>query len=126
MNCIWVLRRAKGHNFGSLLLDNTIKSIRGKADALVTIALEDYPSNWCKKSQMEKLGFRPIDSVDLRISAKYKGKKFKAYLMWIPIKKYSKIPFWNTKELLKGVTFCSRHPLYNPEGTQSKQIFEFA
>lgn len=126
MNCIWVLRKAKGHNFGKLLLDNTIRSIRDKAEALSTIALEGYPSNWCTKLQMEKLGFRSIDCIELRNKVGQEKKKFKVYLMWIPIKKYPKIPLWNTNDLLKGITFCSGHPLYHQKSPKLKEVFGFA
>lgn len=39
MNCIWVLRKAKGHNFGKLLLQDMIKSERDAA-GFATITLE--------------------------------------------------------------------------------------
>jgi hypothetical protein len=65
MNCIWVLRRAKGHAFGRLLLNHMTKAEAG-AVGFSTIALEDHPSRWLKRWQMEWLGFKPIDSVKMR------------------------------------------------------------
>lgn len=45
MNCIWVLRRAKGHNFGRLLVEDMVKSER-TATGFATISLDDHPSRW--------------------------------------------------------------------------------
>ena len=58
MNCIWVLRKAKGHNLGKRLLQDIIKSEKD-AVGFATIALENHWSPWFKKWQMEKLGFKP-------------------------------------------------------------------
>ncbi|MFQ6074758.1 MAG: hypothetical protein ACE5Z5_01305 [Candidatus Bathyarchaeia archaeon] len=64
MNCIWVLRRAKGHRLGGRLL---AAMMEGEKDAggFATIALEDHWSPWMKKEHMEKLGFRALDSVEV-------------------------------------------------------------
>ena len=58
MNCIWVLRKAKGHKFGKRLLEDMIKSERDTA-GFATITLENHWSPWFMKWQMEKLGVRP-------------------------------------------------------------------
>jgi hypothetical protein len=126
INCIWVLRKAKGHNFGKVLINDTIQEIKNmNAKGLATISLENYPSPWLKKEQMEKLGFYAIDSLELKIihKEKYKGTVFKIYLMWLPIEGKTKIPTWNKEELLKGVRFCLAHPLYHPESAKIEQIF---
>ena len=62
MNCIWVLRKAKGHNFGNLLIRDMIKSEK-EAAGFATIALENHWSPWFMKWQMEKLGFKAMDSM---------------------------------------------------------------
>jgi hypothetical protein len=41
MNCIWVLRKAKGHNLGKRLLQDMIKNEKDAA-GFATIALEDH------------------------------------------------------------------------------------
>ena len=127
MNCIWILRRAKGHNFGKRLINEVIQEIKTmNAKGLATIALENYPSPWLKKEQIEKLGFNPVDSVSLRLlhKKKYRGKIFKIYLMWLPIEKYNEISSLNIEKLLKGVTFCLAHPLYHPQSYKLDKIFE--
>jgi ribosomal protein S18 acetylase RimI-like enzyme len=48
MNCIWVLRKAKGHNLGKQLLTDMIKSEKN-AYGFATIALENHWSPWLKK-----------------------------------------------------------------------------
>jgi ribosomal protein S18 acetylase RimI-like enzyme len=54
MNCIWVLRKAKGHNFGRILLNNAIQSInKENTIGIATLALENHPSPWLKKNQIE-------------------------------------------------------------------------
>jgi hypothetical protein len=50
MNCIWVLRKAKGNNFGRLLLNDMTKGERD-ADGFATIALENHWSPWLKRSR---------------------------------------------------------------------------
>jgi len=114
MNCIWVLRKARGHNFGRMLLEDMIKSEKG-ADSFATIALEDHWSPWFKKGQMEKLGFKPIDSIEVAHKTKHKGQVFSIYLMWMPTKENAKPPAWNKQKLLEGLTSCIAHPLYHPQ-----------
>jgi GNAT superfamily N-acetyltransferase len=129
MNCIWVLRKAKGHNLGKLLLEDAISSIKKEnAEGFATIALENHPSPWLKVKQLEKLGFRAVDSVSMKImhKEKYRGRIFKIYLMWIPLKRDAKLPRWDKEKLLEGVTFCLAHPLYHPEGIKSRKIFEMS
>ena len=114
MNCIWVLRRAKGHNFGTRLLKDMIKSEKDAA-GFATIALENHWSPWFKKLQMEKLGFKPLDSIKVVHKTKHKGQVFSIYLMWMPTTKNAKPPTWNKQKLLEGLTFCLAHPLYHPQ-----------
>ncbi len=114
MNCIWVLRRAKGHNFGTQLLEDMIKSEKDAA-GFATIALENHWSPWFKKWQMEKLGFKPLDSIKVMHKTKHKGQVFSIYLMWMPTTKNAKPPMWNKQKLLEGITFCAAHPLYHPQ-----------
>ncbi|MDH5375507.1 MAG: hypothetical protein OEW95_06815 [Candidatus Bathyarchaeota archaeon] len=114
MNCIWVLRKAEGHNFGRRLLEDMIKSEKD-ATGFVTITLENHWSPWFKKWQMEKLGFKPIDSLKVAHKMKHKGQAFSIYLMWMPTTENAKPPAWNKQKLLEGVTFCIAHPLYHPQ-----------
>jgi len=114
MNCIWVLRRAKGHNFGRRVLEDMMKSEKDAA-GFATIALENHWSPWFKKWQMEKLGFKPIDSVKVAHKTKHKGQAFSIYLMWMPTTENAKPPAWNKQKLLEGITFCIAHPLYHPQ-----------
>lgn len=127
MNCIWILRKAKGHNLGKILLNDVILSLKKEnAKGMATIGLENHPSPWLKIEQMKKLGFDVIKSIDLRIKhkKKYRGLTFKVYLMWLPIKKDANMPDWDIKMLQKGVTFCLAHPLYHPKGIKSEEIFK--
>jgi len=114
VNCIWVLRKAKGHNFGKLLLDDMVKSNEGIA-GFASIALENHWSPWLIKWQMEKLGFRPLDKIEVMHKTKHRGQRFGIYLIWMPRKKGAKPPVWDTQRILKGVTFCIAHPLYSPQ-----------
>jgi ribosomal protein S18 acetylase RimI-like enzyme len=127
MNCIWILRRAKRCNLGKMLLDDVILSCKKEsAEGLATIGLENYPSPWLKRDQMEKLGFKVIKSIELRIGhkKKYRGHIFTVYLMWLPMKKNPTMPNLDIDKLSKGITFCLAHPLYHPENVVSEQIFE--
>lgn len=123
MNCIWVLRKAKGHNFGKKLLQDMMKSEKDAA-GFATLALENHWSPWLAKHQIEKLGFKPLASLEVTHKTKYKGKVFRLYLMWIPKKKNAKLPTWNEQKLLEGVPFCIAHPLYHPQTYEQKQILE--
>ena len=83
MNCIWVLRRAKGHNFGKQLLTDMIESERN-AVGFATLGLENHWSPWLIKGQMEKLSFKSLDSIEVKHKTKHKGECFKIHLMWRP------------------------------------------
>jgi len=122
MNCIWVLRKAKGHSFGKRLLKDMIESERDAA-GFATIALENHWSPWFRKWQMEKLGFRPLDSIKVSHRAKHKGQVFSIHLMWMPRLENVKPPKWESKKFLEGITFCTAHPLYHPQ-TWKGSIFE--
>ena len=121
MNCIWVLRRAKGHNFGKRLLADMIESEKDAA-GFATIALENHWSPWFRKRQMEKLGFRAVDSIDVVHKTKYKERVFSIYLMWMPKIENAKLPAWNKEKLLEGITSCVAHPLYHPQTYEPKRI----
>ena len=123
MNCIWVLRKAKGHNFGKQLLEEMIKSEKD-ASSFATIALENHWNPWFKKWQIEKLGFKRLDSIRVAHKTKYKGQVFGIYLMWMPITENVKPPRWNQQKLLEGITFCVAHPLYHPQTYEQRQILE--
>lgn len=114
MNCIWVLRRAKGYNFGRRLLQEMQRSEK-EAAGFVTIALENHWSPWFKKRQMEKLGFKPLDSFEVTHKRKHRGRVFRIYLMWMPTTENAKPPRWNKEKVLEGITFCIAHPLYHPQ-----------
>lgn len=123
MNCIWVLRKAKGHNLGKRLLMEMMESEKNSA-GFATISLENHWSPWLKKGQMEKLGFKPLNSVKVMHKTKHKGQCFKIHLMWLPATKNAKSPKWNESKLLEGIDFCLAHPLYHPQATKLRQIFE--
>jgi hypothetical protein len=123
LNCIWVLRKAKGHNFGKQLLEDMTTSEK-TAHSFATIALENHWSPWFKKEQMEKLGFTPLDSIKVRHKLKYKEKVFSIYLMWKPNTEDAKPPKWNRQKVLEGITQCIAHPLYHPQTYEPKQILE--
>lgn len=124
MNCIWVLRKAKGHNLGKQLLTGMIESEKNTC-GFATIALENHWSPWLKKRQMEKLGFEPIASIKVAHKTKHEGQFFKIYLMWLPNAKNTNLPTWNKSKLLEGVDFCQAHPLYHPQKIKLKEIFRF-
>jgi hypothetical protein len=121
MNCIWVLKIAKDHNFGRLLVEDMVKSERTAA-CFATISVDNHPSPWFRKWQMEKLGFKPIDSIRVADKRKPKGLVFTIYLMWMHGTEEAK-PSWDKKRLLSGETFCLAHPLYHPQ-TWEGDIFE--
>jgi len=122
MNCIWVLRKAIGHNFGRLLLRDMMKSEKDAA-GFATIALENHWSPWFMKWQMEKLGFEPLDSINVTHKRKRKGQVFSIYLMWMPTTENAKLPTWNKQKFLEGITCCIAHPLYCPQ-TWKENVFE--
>jgi len=113
MNCIWVLRRAKGQNLGKLLIEEMLRSEK-KAHGFATIALENHWSPWFIKWQMEKLGFKPIDEIRVSHRAKRKEQVFSIFLMWMPTKAKVKPPRLDKQKILEGETFCTPHPLYRP------------
>lgn len=123
MNCIWVLRRAKGHRLGEVLLTD-LKEEEENAEGLATVALENHPSPWMKKDHLGKLGFVSIDTVKMRHKIKHRETPFTAHLMWLPLMGKAEKPTWNVEELLDGVTFCMAHPLYNPQSSGYEEIFE--
>jgi len=123
MNCIWVLRRAKGHSLGKQLLNDMIESQR-KAAGFATVGLENHWSGWLKKEQMEKLGFRSLDSFEVSHRTKHTEQRFKMHLMWLPMTKDVKPPKWNKSKLLEGVDSCMAHPIYHPQKLQLKRIFK--
>jgi len=114
MNCIWVLRKAKGHNLGKQLLKDMRES-EENANSFATIGLENHWSPWFKRWQMEKLGFTSLDSIAVTHKTKHKEQSFKIHLMWLPATENARPPTWDKKELLKGVSFCLAHPLYCPQ-----------
>ncbi len=124
MNCIWVLRKAQGHNFGKQLFTDMVKNEKN-ARGFSTIGLENHWSPWLRTEQMEKLfGFKSIDSIEVRHKLKHVGECFKIHLMWLPASNDSKPPTWNKTKLLEGVDSCMAHPLYNPAKARQKEIFE--
>ncbi len=123
MNCIWILRKAKGHKLGERLFTDMMKSEKD-ADGFATVALENHWSPWLKKWQMEKLGFKSLDSVRVTHKLKHKGECFEIHLMWLPIAENSKPPTWDKQKLLDGVNPCIAHPLYHSEKTTLRKIFE--
>ena len=124
MNCIWILRRAKGHHFGRLLMNYMMES-EPQAAGFATLALEGHLSPWLRKGHMEYLGFKPIDSVRMRHKTKRSDVCFETYLMWLPRLVEAKPPSWDKDKLLEGVSFCMAHPLYHPENLKTmKQIYE--
>ena len=123
MNCIWVLRRAKGHSLGKQLLTDMIKSERS-AVGFATLGLENHWSPWLKKEQMEKLGFKSIDSIKVKHKTKRVSQCFTIHLMWQPTTEKGRPPTWNKSKLLEGVGFCLAHPLYHPEKPVLREILE--
>jgi N-acetylglutamate synthase-like GNAT family acetyltransferase len=71
MNCIWVLKRAKGRGFGRMLVEDMVQSERN-ATGFATIALENHWSPWFKKDQMGKLGFKPVDKINVKHKTKHR------------------------------------------------------
>ena len=86
MNCIWVHRKAKGHNFGKRLIEEMLQSEK-QATGFATIGLENYWMIWMQKIQMESLGFKSIKIIKLKHKTYHTDKYFKLHLMWLPKKK---------------------------------------
>jgi len=78
MSCIWVLRKAKGHGFGKTLMNEMFREHKD-AVGFATIGFEGHWSPWFKRWQMEKLGFKPIDSVELGIKLGIKSKPLRYF-----------------------------------------------
>lgn len=114
MNCIWVLRKARGHNFGTMLVDDMMKSEKD-AVGFASVALQDHWSPWFKKVNIERLGFRSIDSIRVRHKMKRKDHFFNINLMWMPKTESARPPIWDNEKMLEGETFCIAHPLYRPQ-----------
>lgn len=123
MNCIWVLRRAAGHRYGTALIDRMRETV-GDAGGVATIALEGHYSPWLRLPQMEHLGFRSIDSKRMRHKAKQRDICFKVHLMWMPLRPESEPPEMDWERMLQGVDFCIAHPLYRAESLGLDEPFE--
>ena len=123
MNCIWVLRRAKGHRLGSLLM-NLMMEREKDAAGFATIALENHWSPWLKREHMELLGFKSIDSMKVRHVEKHRERCFKIHLMWLPASEGAREPEWDKLKMLEGVDFCLAHPLYRPERLEGGRVME--
>jgi N-acetylglutamate synthase-like GNAT family acetyltransferase len=91
MNCIWVLRRVKGHNFGKLLINDMVTDEKSAA-GFATIALENHWSHWFEKWQMEKLGFQSVDSIKISHRAKHKERILSVHTIWMSVKKNARPP----------------------------------
>lgn len=100
LNCIWVLRKAKGHDFGKVLIENMVNNEK-RAAGFATIGLENHWSPWFMKWQMEKLGFKPVDSIKVSHKLKHKQQAFGIYLMWMPMKEKAKLPTWDKQKILE-------------------------
>jgi GNAT superfamily N-acetyltransferase len=102
MNCIWVLRRAKGHRFGKMLMRRMLETAED-ATGFATVALEGHKSPWLKLPQMEYLGFRSVDSRMMHHKVKWPEICFRVHLMWMPLKEGADPPVMDWKGLLRGV-----------------------
>lgn len=123
MNCIWVLRRAKGHRLGTHLVEDMMES-EPNASGFATIGLDDHWSPWFKRSQIEKLGFRSIDSIRVVNKRKHSDRPFTIHLMWLPQHKSARPLTWDRKTLLEGEYFCRAHPFYHPQTYKPKEILK--
>lgn len=121
MNCIWVLRRAGGHNLGKQLLQDMIQSEKS-ASGVATIALKNHWSPWFKKQQIEHLGFKPIQTLNVSHKAKHPSQIFTVYLMWMPNVEGATPPSWDQNKLLEGTTCCVAHPLYRSQAYTQRQL----
>ncbi|NHK32133.1 MAG: hypothetical protein FK730_12320 [Asgard group archaeon] len=121
MNCIWVLSRAKGNNFGQLMFNDMLRS-EPNINGVATIALDDHWSPWFIRRQIEYFGFKSIDSIKVTHKRKPKEKAFTIHLMWLPLKKNIPNPTWTKEKLLEGIPQCLFHPLYNPQSYKEKNI----
>jgi len=120
VNCIWVLRKAKGHGFGKLLMHAMMEDTRD-ASGYATIGL-DHWSPWFKGEQLGKLGFRSINSIVVKHKIKHSNEPFTVHLMWLPNREDAEPPTWNKQKMLEGVNWCMAHPLYHPQTYEPKEI----
>lgn len=127
MNCIWVHKKAQGHNFGKKLLREMIESEK-QVVGFATLALEDYWMRWMSKNEMERLGFTSIESIKVRHKTHHNEKCFRMHLMWLPTTENAGSPTWNELKFLEGVSFCPHHPIYRErygvKKLQIKEIYE--
>lgn len=123
MNCIWVLRKARGHHLGKSLVQDMVQSEK-HASGFACVALENHWSPWFRKRQMEKLGFDPLELINVTHRTKFKSRPFNIYLMWLQSKPNAKPPIWDWQKLLEGITFCIAHPLYHPQTYKPSRILE--
>jgi len=123
MNCIWVLRRAKGRCLGKMLMGRMLEDAKG-AEGFATIALEGHTSPWLRLRHMEFLGFRSIDSRRMRHKVKRPEVCFETHLMWMPLEESAEKPTMDWVGMLKGVDFCIAHPLYRAERLGLEVAFE--
>jgi hypothetical protein len=63
---------------------------------------------------MERLGFRPLKSVEVSHKTKRRAHVFGVYLMWMPVVESAKTPTRDLKRLQDGETFRIAPPLYHP------------
>ena len=121
MNCIWVLRKAKGHRFGTRLMREMMEDEKDAA-GFATIGLEGHWGPWLKVDQLKKLGFKSIDVFRVSHLTKHVGEPFTVHLMWLPRRSDAEQPTWDKRKLLEGVRWCIAHPLYHAEKVKSKEI----
>jgi len=112
MNCIWVHRRAVGHNFGKRLIAHMKKDEKGAA-GFATLGCDGFHRVYVRKEDMERLGFESVKSVKVRHKGKCKAGCFTIHLMWMPVAQNAKPPTWDESKLLEGLFFCEHHPLYH-------------
>jgi GNAT superfamily N-acetyltransferase len=122
VNCIWVLRKAKGHGFGKLLLNAMMEDTKD-ASGYATIGLKHW-SPWFKVEQLEKLGFQSIDSINVKHKTKHTNESFTIHLMWLPNREDVEPPTWDKQKMLEGVKWCTAHPLYHPRTYGQKEILQ--
>jgi hypothetical protein len=95
-----------------------------KARSVATIALEGHYSPWFKLPQIERLGFRSIDSRRMRHRAKHRDVCFGVHLMWMPLDHGAETPEMAWEKMFQGVDFCIAHPLYRAERLSLVEPFE--
>jgi hypothetical protein len=112
MNCVWVLRKYGGNDYGRVLVRDMMDSER-EASGFATIGLENQWTGWLTKKQMEVLGFESVRSIELAHKMKHRGRRFTLHLMWLPAKGEAEPPTWDESKLLEGYYVCDSHPLYH-------------